>query len=411
MHLGKFSLSTLSVIAETSNQARTSNSAYFTNKFIINEIMKELPDFNDRETLTIVEPSVGSGNFIPLIFKKYEHIKKVKLTVIDIDSNMLDIAKLLYQNMTPSNFEVKFICSDFLNSDHVADLIVGNPPFSKLEKTSIENSGYSEDLKNLAGIFLEKSLKMAEFVSLVMPKNILNTFDYAHTRKLLEKKGVISILDIGEYGFSGVLIETVNLICGKKEKSVKIRSLPKNMHFSQKASYIFDSLLPYWVIYRNQFFDSIFKKMHFNVFDVFRDRQITNSNILSNQTKDTVCVYKSRNIVENEDEPISIANYDSYIKISTLRGYKIYDFLDRDDVYLTPNMTYYPRMIKKKKGYIVNGSIAILIPKTDFQLNKAQMDFFATKEFRNFYKIARNYQTRTLNIDKTSCFWFGIYVE
>ena len=74
-------------------------------------------------------------------------------------------------------------------------------------------------------------------------------------------------------------------------------------------------------------------------------------------------------------------------------------------------MTYNPRLIKKQKGFIVNGSVAILIPKKKINLTQQQQDYIASEEFRNFYKIARNYQTRTLNIDSTSCFWFGIQKE
>ncbi|EAJ0341512.1 DNA (cytosine-5-)-methyltransferase [Campylobacter lari] len=411
-HLTDTSISSLSMIAEMANKKRDLNSAYFTNKFIINEIMKELPDFNNRDSITIIEPSVGSGNFLPLLFKKYAHIKKVKLTVIEIDKNMLDIAKLLYQEKIPSNFEVEFICEDFLTLKCSADLIVGNPPFGKIYKKILNKNFYSPNLTNLAGVFLEKALTSAEYISFVMPKNILNTSDYQQTRVLLQQKGVVSILDIGEQGFSGVLIETANFVIGKKEKTIRVQSLHQKIKLNQKPNYIFDHRLPYWVIYRNDFFDSIFHKMQFNVFNVFRDRQLTNSNTKLKKVKNSIRILKSRNISDDGLQIIPIENYDSYIELSELKKYKIFEFLERDDVYLTPNMTYKPRVIKKEKGHVVNGSIAILIPKkNNFSLTSRQMSFFATEEFRNFYKIARNYQTRTLNIDQVSCFWFGLYSE
>ncbi|TNK94422.1 DNA (cytosine-5-)-methyltransferase, partial [Mycoplasmopsis pullorum] len=87
-------------------------------------------------------------------------------------------------------------------------------------------------------------------------------------------------------------------------------------------------------------------------------------------------------------------------------------YIDNTNVYLTPNMTYKPRIIKKKEGYVVNGSIAILIPKdSNLKLSKRQMKYISSDEFRNFYRIARNYQTRSLNIDKNSSYWFGINKE
>jgi len=86
-------------------------------------------------------------------------------------------------------------------------------------------------------------------------------------------------------------------------------------------------------------------------------------------------------------------------------------FLNDNTVYLTPNMTYKPRLIKKEGAYVVNGSVAILIPKILLNLSQEQMNYISSDEFRTFYKIARNYQTRSLNIDKTSCYWFGINTE
>jgi DNA (cytosine-5)-methyltransferase 1 len=70
-------------------------------------------------------------------------------------------------------------------------------------------------------------------------------------------------------------------------------------------------------------------------------------------------------------------------------------------------MTYFPRVCKKPKGVIMDGSIAILIPKYDFVLTQEDMLFFSSDEFRSFYCIARNKQRRSLNIDEDSVFWFG----
>lgn len=39
-------------------------------------------------------------------------------------------------------------------------------------------------------------------------------------------------------------------------------------------------------------------------------------------------------------------------------------------------------------------------------LTEEQRQYFSTDEYRAFYKIARNRQARSLNIDKTSVFWF-----
>lgn len=385
----------LSNIAEIANSQRVQNSAYFTNKFILNEIAKTLPSFS-KDCVTIIEPSAGCGNFLPILFKKYAHIKEVNLKLIDTNHNILEILKILYLNKIPKNFKLELICKDFMDFEGMADLIIGNPPFNKNSKN-----------QNLAKLFLEKSLLMADFVSMIMPKNLLNTKEYESTREKLQEKGLGYILDFGELGFEGVLIETIN-ITTKKSKEVFVKSLPLRLNLMQKLSYIFDKKLPYWVIFRNEFFDSIFEKLECGIFESFRDRQLTNSNTSKNI--DDIKIIKSRNI-SDKGKLIEIKGYDSYIAKDKLNNFKIAEFLDRDDVYLTPNMTYNPRLIKKQKGFVVNGSVAILIPKEKISLTQEQQNYISSEEFRAFYKIARNYQTRTLNIDSTSCFWFGIKKE
>lgn len=174
---------------------------------------------------------------------------------------------------------------------------------------------------------------------------------------------------------------------------------------SQSQKYIFDDKLPYWIIYRDMRFDSVCKKLDFNVFKVFRDRQITNSQL---SDSGDIRVLKSRNISDDGKEVIDLSDYDSYIDYDALKELAVFEYLDRDDVYLTPNMTYKPRMMQKPKHCVVNGSLAILIPKNDTVPTEKQMEFFSTKEYREFYQIARNYQTRSLNVDACSVFFYGL---
>ncbi len=412
----KISTSSLAMLIEVSNFNRNANSAYYTNKFLINEIVKVLPDFAEDE-ITILEPSVGAGNFLPALFKKYEHIKSVKLIVVDIDFHALELVKVLYD--IPKNFSVDYVCEDFmyLELDKI-DLIVGNPPFTKLnskERKAYSHNKINQESTNLAEYFLEKSLKMARFVSLIMPKNLLNTPEFNRTREYLEKFHVQSIIDFGEKGFDGVLVETINIVvdtgANGNRKKTSVRSIPLGQSRIMESNYIFDGELPYWVIYRNDFFDEVHQKMTFGIFDVFRDRQITNKNSTTLKPEASeekyVRVLKSRNI-SDDGEIVDIAGYDGYMLLSEAENLQVFNFMNDSSVYLTPNMTYKPRLIRKENGYITNGSIAILIPKSDFKMSDKQINYIASLEFREFYKIARNYQTRTLNVDKNSCYWFGI---
>lgn len=414
-NIDTYTESTILRIIEMANTKRQTHSAFYTNRFIVEHIIEDLPEF-EKDEITIVEPSVGAGNFLKLLYKKYEDKKRVNLILIDIDRDILRILESL--NNVPDNFNVSYICDDFLSYDFNnlnIDLVIGNPPFAKVSgkilKKYLENN-YNKDTKNLAEMFLEKAMRISDYVSLILPKNILNTPEFIETRNLLKENSINYIHDFGELGFKGVLVETINLMVYTrlKRQNTIVKSITDSTIFKQKLSYISDEKLPYWVIYRNEFFDNIFENMEFNIFDVFRDRQITTKNSILENMQDSneyVRVLKSRNISDDGSEIINIDSYDSYISLEELENLSVKKFMDRDDVYMTPNMTYKPRVMKKEKGYVVNGSIALLIPKNNEHLNDEQMRYFSTDKYREFYKIARNKQTRSLNIDKTSVFWFG----
>ena len=148
--------------------------------------------------------------------------------------------------------------------------------------------------------------------------------------------------------------------------------------------------------------------MQFDVFKVFRDRQITNRMLSS--TGD-IRVIKSRNINDSGTEIVPIDGYDSYISKEDAEELSVFSFFSSDTVYLTPNMTYKPRLIKKPANTLVNGSVAILTLKQNITLTEKQRGFLSTDEYRAFYKIARNYQTRSLNVDNNSVFFFGLLKE
>lgn len=407
------SVSALSRIAELSNCRRTEDAAFYTNKALITEMIKNLPDF-EQDEIRILEPSVGVGNFIPLIIKRYEG-KRLHIDMVDIDGNSTRIAQALLEKYgIPDNCELNFIVDDFLLHKFSAryDIVIGNPPFFKLSASDsllneYRKSAINKKTTNICSFFLDKAVSVADYVAVVFPKFILNTPEFADSRYYLAQKNIDCILDFGEKGFPGVLIETIALfICTtKKAKKTHVLSLANNIDLQQDQKYITDSHLPYWIIYRNSEFDAVCKKLDFDKFDVFRDRQLTNSQLSSSGD---IRVLKSRNISDDGQEILDIDQYDAYVSSEVASSLSVYEFLHSENVYLTPNMTYYPRVMRKPQGVLVNGSVAILIPKEDFELTEEQCRYFSTKEYRDFYRIARNYQTRSLNVDACSVFFFGV---
>ncbi len=410
----KLSFTTISQIAELSNAERNNEEAFYTNKFLLNYIYKELPNIN-KSVIRILEPSVGVGNFIPYIISKYDNAEKLIIDVVDINNNSIKVLKKLLKIVeVPSNVEINYINDDFLlhKFETRYDLVTGNPPFSKISNKNENFKKYkiecvNDESNNTASYFLEKATKISDNITMIMPKFLLNTCEYKKTRDYLSKFKINSILDFGEKGFKGVLIETICLGINMLEKpaKTKIVSITENLTCIQEQKYITDNKLPYWIIYRNNYFDNVFNKMHLNIFDVFRDRQITNSN--STKEKNDIWVIKSRNISDDGSKIIHINDYDQYMDNKKVVSLSVNEFFNKENVYLTPNMTYKPRVCKKPKGTLVNGSVAVLIPKNNEQLTEKDMKYYSSDEYRQFYKIARNYQTRSLNIDKTSVFFFG----
>jgi DNA (cytosine-5)-methyltransferase 1 len=409
-----YGFSTLCKISELANAKRLQNAAYFTNKSILNEISKELP-LIEKEEIRILEPSVGVGNFLPFIINKYSYAKELTIDVVDIDYFALELLnELIKKNGFPDNLIINFINSDFLTHAFLEkyDLVIGNPPFNKLLSTNLNLRVYKKNAlnnqtSNTFVFFLEKALSLGNFVSLITPKSLLNTPEFKITRDQLAKLRIDSIIDFGESGFEDVLVETIciNIIPNKKPKSTVIISIPRQVKKLQNQNYIFDPSLPYWVIYRDGYFDEITKKLEFDRFLVFRDRQITNSLL---NPKTGIRVIRSRNINDDGTRIVSLKNYDSYIEEDKAKKLPVYDFLENDTVFLAPNMSYNPRVARKPRGALVNGSVAILIPKDKAEITTEQLIYFSSEEFRKFYRIARNYQTRSLNIDSSSVFFFGL---
>ena len=407
-------------ITELCNARREKNAAFYTNKFIVNEIMGSLPTFS-KDEIRILEPSVGAGSFIPFLFKRYEDVPHVILDVVDIDPDSIETLDIMLEKLAiPQNFTINRVCQDFLTY-HTAyryDLAVGNPPFSKLKERTPEielslESNVNRVTNNLSEMFLEKCLRCSDCVALVLNKTLLSTDEFEDTRNLLRQVRIDTIIDFGRYGFTGVSIETMCLIVypKMKPKETTVYSMKFNRKSVREQSYLTDERFPYFIIYRDEEFDVVADKLLFDVFSVFRDRQITKS--ITSQKKEipSLWVIKARNIDDDGQGVTHISDYDVYLPEEKAVGLSAYRYVNDDSVYLTPNMTYNPRVIENLPDTIPDGSVAVLIPKKPLRLTKRQRAYFSTEEYRRFYSIARNLSTQSINVDKTSVYFYGVLKE
>ena len=404
----KLDLDFIIKILEFSNPDKEKNSSYFTDSSISIDILNNIPIL--KGNIRILEPSVGSGSFLLQLIKKFSHLPSVQIDVFDIDTEILSLLKLLLKKVKlPKNTNINFFNKDFLSYTfkNSYDLVIGNPPFGKIKdkKTLNEYKKHGININNnLFTMFLNKSLNLSKNVALVLPKSLISSPEHDQIRSKIEKKNIFSILDFGEYGFKGVKIETIGLVLnGRKinNNKVKFYSYANKRYVLQDQDYIIDSKFPYWLLYRDKFFDEVSEKMEFGVFNFFRDRQITKKHTLN---KGKIRVLKSRNISNNNI--VSLDGYDTYL--NEIDSFAVSKYLNKKNVYLVPNLTYYPRACKLPENSIVDGSAALIFPKNNQIINNEQIEFFASEEFTNFYRIARNFGTRSLNIDRNSIFFWGL---
>lgn len=410
-------VSSLMRITELCNAKRDENAAFYTNKFIVNEIMEKLPSIC-KDEIRILEPSVGAGGFLPFLFKRYDNVTRVYLDVVDIDADSIETLRELLEKINiPANFTINIICADFLTLDTQVryDLIVGNPPFSKLKAShpayaQIKKRNLNHETQNISEMFLEKCASISDYVALVLNKTILSTSEFDSTREWLKKLRIDAIVDFGRYGFTGVSIETMCLFIAPKQKpaTTVVYSMKLNKKYVQEQEYITDARFPYFIIYRDAKFDAVADKLEFDVFDVFRDRQITKAKTSLEKRPESLWVVKARNLNDDGSGVTHIAGYDAYIDKAVADGLSVCQYVNDRTVYLTPNMTYNPRVIENLPDVIPDGSVAVLIPKGKLKITEKQRLYFSTEEYRAFYTIARNLSTQSINVDRTSVFFYGV---
>lgn len=201
-----YTFAELSKIAELANAQHDNNAAYYTRQDLCFTIVSSLPIPKGQTTVNILEPSIGVGNFLPTLIRKYESATEVNIDVVDIDANSIAILKELVQKIyVPANVHITYINDDFLlhQFDKKYDVVVGNPPYMKLTKekkllAQYKAEAYNKNTNNIFAFFIEKAIKIGKFVSLIVPKSLINAPEFNDTRELIGQNAIRRIIDFGE---------------------------------------------------------------------------------------------------------------------------------------------------------------------------------------------------------------------
>ncbi|GAA0234332.1 Eco57I restriction-modification methylase domain-containing protein [Metaclostridioides mangenotii] len=178
-----------------------SNSQFFTPVDTAYKMISTI-DFNrfsDKESLNILEPSAGCGiliaTLLECIIKKCKNIKKIYICAFELNKelsnilieNLHTIKKdfeenhniIISFNVTNGNF-ITENRENWLNKKAAYDIIISNPPYKKINKTSEEGIIMSDIVygqPNLYTLFIAMSLSMLNFngtYTVLSPRNYLN---------------------------------------------------------------------------------------------------------------------------------------------------------------------------------------------------------------------------------------------
>lgn len=178
---------------EISKKEKKNNGIFFTPPKTINKNLIFLEPYM-KDIKDVLEPSCGSGEYITLLTKYYNHIN---ITGIELNKTIYEsIKKIENENISIYNedYLVYTPCKKY-------DLIIGNPPYFVMKKKDVPKSYYDyfDGRPNIFLLFIIKSLKLLNqngILSFVLPKNFLNCVYYDKTRKYISQ--YFKILNIVE---------------------------------------------------------------------------------------------------------------------------------------------------------------------------------------------------------------------
>jgi len=219
-----------------SKEKRKKEGQYFTDDYLKNVLLSNL---NIKENNTILEPSVGTGEFVAVLpYKK-------NIVAIEKDELVYSLFKKNFQDVI--SYNIDFFGYDESNK---FDFIIGNPPFFEVKKDK-KYSFLSNGRLNIATLFVYKSLNMLNqdgILAFVLPCSFLSSSFFLKIRQFIHNNFNIKkiIKANNTFLFNGALQDVCVLIV-KKEKPTNDYKviIDNNIIFSDDSKQINNLLAKY----------------------------------------------------------------------------------------------------------------------------------------------------------------------
>ena len=405
-HLGKTDLENINTLLE---KAITGSSL---DHNLVRTLISTLPELK-KPKISILQISTKSTTIIQKLIHKYQdQCHFLDITLLFDNQEEMEICKMIGDRYFPVSgmLAVHYKTAKFLDLQITRkfDLVIGIPENQKIysqEKKQLCAEYNDPNANNLISFITQKCLSTANHLALIYPKYFLHNAEYHSTRQRLAEIEINTIVDYGEHGFCESYSETVCLVanCRAKPNSTRVISLAMKQRTSQSQADITNPMFPTWIVYTNDFFKHMVGKLEFDQLKVYRDRSIS---ARLTHDKGEIRVLNAKNIPRNTKSVIHTAN-DVFVNAIDMVKTESYLYMNHPNAYICPNLTAHPRMLEKPLNTIASGSLAVFTCKDGGSLTQEQLDFFGSEEFENFYRLVRNYCTRSLNIDKNAAFYFG----
>lgn len=191
---------------------------YYTDSKIVDAIRNLLKDhFKTQKEISVLEPSVGTGNFI---YAAHGLSVNSKITGFEINETTAKIAKILHPetDINLRSFETEFIDEKGNKKDFFQqyDLVIGNPPYGE-HRGLYKGLGEEPKISKYENYFVKRSLdslKTNGVLAMVLPSSWLNR------QKNLQNASVLEGFRLPNGAFAGTQIGTDIVILRKSTHNI-----------------------------------------------------------------------------------------------------------------------------------------------------------------------------------------------
>lgn len=354
----------------------------------------------DISNIKILEPSVGTGNFVDVLIdeinkktgKPYKKIVE-NISVIDVNNDSLTILKQRIVEKYDVEITNVFNEDALSNNTNEYDLIIGNPPYGNLLSKEYKEKN-SDKYNNIALTFLsifQNKLSDNGILYFIVPHSFSRSGSGSEIwrKEVKDNKSLYEIIDVGNPFFDITLEqiivglnkkENLEILSGSIRRNEAIRKISISDFYSEKDVRM--------IIY----FDDHYKKIMNNYknfpFDGKRGKDYKKQDLESEKRDGNYFLVGGKNI--SKRGLVHLKNYDKFVSDSTY-------VLDKEEVAITQFGTNLKASILKP-GVVPSGGVVIIRAKE--LKNEEIVGFLNRNDVEEFLrKYILNYAELTVHLD------------